>query len=194
MVLVERIEAKNVFLHLIRIFRHKYWVMYYCFYAGLYWQGIVHDLSKFSPTEFWESVRYYNDRVSPVEVRKKKWGYSDSWFHHRGRNKHHYEMWTDNYDRGITTVRMPYEYALEMVCDFLGAGRAYYGKEFTPRKELEYWENKKKDNPDMKIHPDTKSFVDKMLNIFVDEGTPYFLKTDRSYEVYLSCLEHDVVV
>ena len=191
---MERVELKNILLHLVKILKHKYWVMYYCCFARLYWQGIVHDLSKFSPTEFLESVRYYNGYVSPIEARKKKWGYSKAWLHHRGRNKHHYEFWTDNYDKGVTTIRMPYEYALEMVCDFLGAGRAYYGKDFTPKKELEYWENKKKDSPDMKIHPDIKSFMDKMLNIFVEDGTPYFLETDRSYKVYLDCLEHDVVV
>lgn len=177
-----------------KILKHKFWVSYYCNFAGLYWQGIVHDLSKLSFTEFWESVRYYDGKVSPIEIRKKKWGYSNAWLHHRGRNKHHYEVWTDNYDWGVTTIRIPYKYALELICDFLGAGRAYYGDSFTPQKELEYWENRKKNNPNMKIHPDTKKFIDTMLNIFVEEGTPYFLKTERSYGVYLDCIEHDVVV
>ena len=38
--------------HVIRILVHKFWVAYYCFKLGLYWQGIIHDLSKFSYIEF----------------------------------------------------------------------------------------------------------------------------------------------
>ena len=43
------------FKHLFKIFKHKYFVCKYCFKTGLYWRGIVHDLSKFHPKEFFES-------------------------------------------------------------------------------------------------------------------------------------------
>ena len=85
-------KLKNIFLHFKKICVHKYWVGYYCFKADLYWQGIIHDLSKFSPVEFWESVKYYQGTSSPIDVSKKVNGYSKAWFH-RGRNLHHYEYW-----------------------------------------------------------------------------------------------------
>lgn len=71
-----KIKLKNIFLHFKKICVHKYWVGYYCFKVGLYWQGIIHDLSKFSPVEFWESVKYYQGINSPIEVSKKVNGYS----------------------------------------------------------------------------------------------------------------------
>lgn len=50
--------------------------------------------------------------------------------HHKGRNKHHYEYWQDNFDNGGNPIEMPMKYKKEMLCDYLGAGRAYHGKSF----------------------------------------------------------------
>ena len=191
---MDKLTLGKCLRHFKKIIIHKYWVFYYCCFARLYWRGIKHDLSKFSPVEFFESARYYKGDSSPIEEIKRQWGYSRAWLHHRSRNSHHYEMWTDNYDLGVTTIRMPYSDALELICDFLGAGRAYYGKSFTMKKELEYWENRKKTFPNMKIHPDTKDFIDKMLNRLYEDGTAYCLETSVSYSIYLDCLNHNVVV
>ena len=154
--MTNKITLKNVFAHLHKILVHKYWVAHYCFKAGLYWQGIVHDLSKFSPTEFWESVRYYQGTSSPIPVAKAEKGYSVAWQHHKGRNPHHYEYWTDNYDSGTTCIEMPYKYAVELICDWLGAARAYLGKEFSYTKEYMWWMKKRQV---AKIHPHTVNFI-----------------------------------
>ena len=37
--------------HLHTINHHKWLVLKHCFAVGLYWQGLTHDLSKYSPTE-----------------------------------------------------------------------------------------------------------------------------------------------
>ena len=129
--------------HFNTICKHKYWVFHYCRKAGIVWQGIIHDLSKFSPTEFIESVKYYTGTDSPINECKKINGYSLAWLHHRGRNPHHYEYWTDNYDKGIISIDMPFKYILEMLCDYLGAGRAYQGKSFSVDTEIEWWDNRK---------------------------------------------------
>ena len=150
--------------------------MYYCFKCGLYYQGIVHDLSKFSPTEFWESVKYYQGNYSPIDACKKINGYSMAWFHHRGRNKHHWEYWVDNFDRGMTAVKMPYKYVLEMVCDFLGAGRAYYGKQFTIEKEYKWWQNKKRH---VVMHPTTYALVDMLFECMKENGIDTVLKQKK---------------
>ena len=146
----------NAVHHFAKICVHKYWVAKYCFKCGLYWQGIVHDLSKFSPMEFWESVKYYQGDSSPINAAKADKGYSLAWQHHKGRNPHHYEYWTDNYDKGTTCIKMPYKYAVEMVCDYIGAAKAYLGDKFTYRGEFEWWENKKKT---AKMHEDTAWFL-----------------------------------
>lgn len=153
-------KLKNIYLHFKKICIHKYWVGYYCFKAGIPIQGILHDLSKFSPTEFWESVKYYQGTYSPIDACKKKKGYSNAWLHHRGRNKHHWEYWCDNFEKGTQPVEMPYRYAVEMFCDFMGAGRAYNGKNFSYKKELDWWNEKKKVAV---IAPKTMGFIDRAM-------------------------------
>lgn len=120
----------RIFKHLIRIIKHKYWVAHYCFQLGLYWQGIVHDWSKFSYTEFSRSIKYWDDTISPLANEKNIHGYSETFLHHRGRNPHHYEYWVHSLDEGGVPAKMPRKYALELVCDYLAATRArLYKKE-----------------------------------------------------------------
>ena len=99
---------KNAVKHFKKICTHKYWVTKYCFKMGLYYQGIMHDMSKFSLVEFGESLKYYQGTSSPIDACKKVNGYSLAWQHHKGRNPHHYEYWTDNYDKGTTAIKMPF--------------------------------------------------------------------------------------
>ena len=151
---------KNVWKHFKKICVHKWWVFYYCYKAGIPWRGFMHDWSKFSPTEFRESVRFYQGTSSPIDAAKKEQGYSMAWQHHKGRNPHHYEYWTDNYDKGTTNIVMPYKYAVEMFCDYIGAARAYMGKDFSWGKEYEWWQKKKEI---AFMHPKTKAFMDQLL-------------------------------
>ena len=134
---------KNIWFHLRKIQTHRKWVKHYCYAIGLYKQGLLHDLSKYSPVEFWEGVKYYQGDSSPIDAAKKDKGYSMAWFHHRGRNYHHYEMWQDDFDHGGKPLIMPYKYFAEMVCDYLAAGRAYNGVNFRFSKELAWWEKKR---------------------------------------------------
>lgn len=90
----------NTFRHFKKVCTHKRWVFYYCCKVGIPFQGLMHDLSKFSPTEFLESVKYYQGTSSPIDACKKENGWSVAWMHHKGRNKHHYEYWQDNFDNG----------------------------------------------------------------------------------------------
>ena len=47
-------------LHFKTITRHKLLVMHYCFRAGMYKQGLLHDLSKYAPVEFLVGCKYQN--------------------------------------------------------------------------------------------------------------------------------------
>ena len=49
----------NFFGHLITITRHRHKVIYHCFKSGILWQGLCHDLSKYTPTEFMEGMKYF---------------------------------------------------------------------------------------------------------------------------------------
>ena len=134
---------KNIFKHLKKIITHKIYVGYYCFKFGIPIQGLLHDLSKFSPVEFFESVKYYQGDKSPIDACKKANGWSKAWMHHKGRNPHHYEYWMDDFDHGGKPLMMPAKYAIEMLCDYLGAGRAYMGKSFNFTAEYAWWLRKR---------------------------------------------------
>ena len=77
----------NFWGHLKTVNHHRALVRKYCFRLGLYWQGLTHDLSKYSPREFWVGVRYFQGDHSPNDAERKAQGYSSSWMHHKGRNR-----------------------------------------------------------------------------------------------------------
>jgi hypothetical protein len=178
----------KAYKHFLKICKHKHYVRKYCWKVGLYRQGIMHDMSKFSPTEFFEGVKYYQGTDSPINACKADKGWSAAWMHHKGRNKHHYEYWQDNFDNGGEPILMPYKYVLEQLCDYLGAGRAYMGKDFTYQKEYEWWLNRSK-NP-MAMHPVAKIFTTDTLETLAAKsryGEKYaedFLKTFDFKEYY----------
>lgn len=155
-------KIENIIKHFIKICKHKHYVRQYCWKVGLYRQGLTHDLSKFSPTEFIESVKYYQGDSSPIDACKKENGYSKAWLHHKGRNPHHYEYWQDNFDKGGEALPVPYEYTAEMLCDYLGAAKAYMGKSFSYTAELNWWKKNKLSKP-IAMHPNTKDFISQIL-------------------------------
>lgn len=158
---------RNIWLHFKKVCVHRFWVFYYCLRAGIPFLGFIHDLSKFHPVEFFESVKYYRGDMSPIEACKQEKEYSAAWLYHRGHNKHHWAYWVDDFDKGMRPIRMPYKYAVEMLCDFLGAGRAYMGEDFSYLKELRWW---RKEKETAVIHPDIKDFIDSaMVELTLDE-------------------------
>lgn len=150
---------KNVIKHFGLITHHKWVVFKLCCKIGEPWRGLVHDMSKYFPTEFIESSKYYTGKHSPISEAKRENGYSKAWLHHKGRNKHHSEYWIDENAPDKMPI-IPYKYAAEMVCDKLAAGMVYQGKNFTKEYELEYW---LKEKEKMKINPKTEKFVTEVL-------------------------------
>lgn len=158
------------FKHLKTVLIHKYYVFIYMVRCGYIWRGITHDMSKFSWTEFSESVKYYNGKRSPIDECKKENGYSLAWLHHRGRNKHHYEYWVDYLDDGGIPIEMPRKYVIELICDWIAAGRTYAhnaGKKFTYADELEYVKWKL---GIAKMHKNTKSYILSCFEFFAELG------------------------
>lgn len=150
---------KNALKHFKLITYHKWLVFKLCCKIGEPWRGFLHDLSKYSPTEFLEGAKYYVGTHSPITEAKKDKGYSNAWLHHKGRNRHHAEYWVDDNAPDKIPI-IPYPFAAEMICDKIAAGMAYEGKNFTKEYELEYW---RKEQNKVKMNEKMKEFVTEVL-------------------------------
>ena len=146
----------KIFKHMKLVMKHKWMVFKLCCKIGMPWRGFMHDWSKFSPTEFFESIKYYDGHKSPITVCKADKGYSEAWLHHKGRNKHHPEYWVDLALPGEKTVIMPYKYAAEMICDKMAAGMVYNGKEWTQDTQINYY---MKEREKIFINPQIDKFM-----------------------------------
>ena len=144
--------------------------MKYCFKVGLYKQGLLHDLSKYSPSEFALGVKYYQGNRSPNAAEREKKGYSAAWLHHKGRNKHHYEYWLDyspNAEVGLQGNRMPVRYVVEMFIDRMAACKTYYGDDYRNDSPLNYF---LKNQGHYTMHEDTMELLEKLLTMLANEG------------------------
>lgn len=146
--------------YFIYLIRHKYYVGIQCFKHGLYWRGIKHDWTKFLPCEwipyaqsFYGKYKY-NER--PDELVEQ---FDRAWLHHQHANSHHWQHWVLREDSGVTKIlKMPRNDALEMYCDWVGAGQAITGK-----KDVKEWYEKNKEK--IMLHPDTRWFVEWLIYI-----------------------------
>lgn len=168
----------NFFKHLKTVTRHRREVRKLCFKCGLVRQGLTHDLSKFSRAEFKAGIKYYQGNRSPQVKEREVLGYSAAWLHHKGRNKHHYEYWTDSGAGGIRPVEMPAKYFAEMVCDRIAASKVYKGKEYNDACPLQYFLSRKDSTI---MHPQTAERLEYFLTMLKDEGEDKTLKELKNY-------------
>lgn len=161
--------------YLKNLLRHKWFVFVECCRLGIPWLGIVHDLSKFLPSEWLPYARYFYgkwpteeeaDRQFPfgtVLTKEKVAAQFDvAWLHHQHRNKHHWQRWLLTLDSArsdgrLFPIAMPDRYRREMLADWRGAGRAYGN----PDTRVWYLANRDK----MRLHPETRAWVEEMLGI-----------------------------
>ncbi len=160
----------KVWKHFQTITHHKWLVMKGCFKVGLYKQGLFHDMSKFSPVEFWVGCRYFQGDESPNNAERKSKGYSSSWLHHKGRNKHHMEYWIDYGlppQKGMVGMRMPERYVVEMFVDRMAASKVYMKESYTDRAALEYYEHGKEYHI---LHDETRALLETLLHMLAEKG------------------------
>lgn len=156
--------------HFCTITRHKILVMKECFRVGLYKQGLLHDLSKYSWTEFKVGCKYYQGDRSPNNAEREETGCSLAWLHHKGRNKHHYEYWIDygdNKDTTMTGMRMPVRYVVEMFLDRIAASKIYKGAEYKDTDPLLYFQGGK---GQYLMHEDTEALLESLLKMLAERG------------------------
>ena len=179
-------------LHFIKHFRtitrHRHKVIAHCAKAGILWQGLRHDLSKYSPTEFIPGAKYYQGNRSPNEKERELYGYSKAWMHHKGRNRHHYEYWTDvTKDRslGIVGIKMPVKYVAEMFADRVAACKTYEKDRYTTMSPWRYYKRTKEY---ITIHPETRKLLERLLKMLAVKGEDevyrylrYLIRVKKTY-------------
>ena len=178
-------KIMNFFRHLHTVNKHRFYVFKLSIKAGIPIRGLLHDLSKYSPTEFWEGVKYFNGRKSPISVCIEENGYSKAWLHHKGRNKHHFEYWIDLQAENKTPV-IPYKYAAEMICDTLAASLVYNGKEWKRDTPLNYY-NKRKDKE--YINPKIQKFLLTVYEQVSKEGIDDVVTSHNLKKIYEECVK-----
>ena len=155
--------------HFKTITKHRHAVIRNCWYAGIFLQGLGHDLSKYSPSEFIPGALHYQGTRSPNAGEREDYGFSYAWMHHKGRNKHHFEYWSD-YDpvtRKMSPVKMPVRYVKEMFCDRVAASKIYMGDSYDDGAPLAYFNKAKKTRS---IHPETAELIERLLIMLRDKG------------------------
>ncbi len=159
----------KIWEHFKTITAHRHKVIEHCAKAGIFWQGLGHDLSKYSPAEFFVSAAHYLGDKSPTEAERAEYGYSKAWLHHKGRNKHHFEYWADYspITHRVEPIKMPRKYVAEMFCDRLAAGKIYSGARYRDDQPLEYFLRGKDRRV---IHPETSEEIEHLLRMLADEG------------------------
>ena len=169
-----------VFMKIIKYFnyvvRHKWYVMIECFKFGLIWRGLMHDLSKFLLDEFIPYMNYfYGKKDSDIKRGRDETGYykpgstGDSkfdfaWLLHQKRNRHHWQWWILPEDEGgIKLIEMSDKYILEMICDWIGAGKAQ--GHFSPKDDKFYETQRwyKKNGNKMQLNSATRQHIEEII-------------------------------
>ena len=169
--------------HFLTITRHRHQVIKNCFKAGIPLRGLLHDLSKYTPTEFIAGARFYQGSRSPNEGEREAYGYSKAWIHHKGINKHHFEHWTDYNPktRKIEGAPMPTKYVIEMFCDRVAASKIYMGDKYDDSSALMYFEKSRKTRM---IHKRTSDMLEYLLLMLKYKGEDftfsYIRRLDKS--------------
>lgn len=149
-----------------------------CFQVGLIRQGLLHDLSKYSPTEFVVGCKYYQGTMSPNNAEREAVGYSSAWLHHKGRNKHHLEYWIDygipdkegphkGECKGLCGMKMPVNYVVEMYIDKVAASKNYQKDKYREDSALRYYLNGKELHI---LHDDTRELLELLLYMLAARG------------------------
>lgn len=173
--------------HFKLITKHKWYVYKACVKAGIRWRGIMHDMSKYSPIEFLEYGKYFTGKGSPVDECKRVNGMCAAWQHHKGHNPHHWEHWVDRLsDGGVGTI-MPYKYAVELLCDYVGAGQAYEKDKWCFDRPYDYWVLQRKSRA--KIHPAIVDFIDSIFWTMKEQQTYDALDKEYTKNVYDRCIK-----
>ena len=163
------------------VLRHKWFVFLECVKLGIPFRGIVHDFSKFLPSEFFP---YANHFAGGIQTGRNKTGYykptdtgdpdfDEAWFYHQKRNDHHWQYWCFPDEDGHPPMvrEMPIKCRKEMLADWRGAGKA----QGTPDTLAWYKANGDK----MTLGPETRAWVEEVIGYEKSRDAIKLLKSDK---------------
>lgn len=152
------------------------------------WQLLIHDLSKFRPTEFVPYGKFFYSKPGASWLKADidqsfKMQMREGWLRHIQRNPHHWQYWclingasvvashgTTVETNPIEALPMPRRYVREMLADWMGAGRAYQG-EF-PKSVADWkWWHENKDN--IILHPSSREHLTDAIMDWFYPGAPW---------------------
>lgn len=137
---------------LARTLQHKWWVLVAGLKTGApLWRLLVHDLTKFLPSE---AAAYGRQYYGPKD---RAWDYQRAWHLHWHRNPHHWEFWADLHSD--LALPMPAALVEEMVADWLAASRTITGR----WPEVGNWPWWEKNAGTIQLHPVTRRLVENIL-------------------------------
>lgn len=172
----------KIIKHFITITKHRWIVRKICFKLGIYFQGLTHDLSKYSWVEFFNGAKYFTGTKSPTILERIDKGYSAAWMHHKGRNKHHFEYWFDSNEEGkYVPIKMPIKYLKEMFADRVAASKVYQGKNYELGYPLEYLLTHR--GKEM-LHPESFEKLKYWLTLLKEKGEKETCKIIRKEKEY----------
>ena len=169
--------------HFITITKHRHAVIRHGKKAGILWQALFHDLSKYSPAEFLTGAKYYKGTKSPNEKERELYGYSPAWLHHKGRNKHHFEYWVDYVPKTERNepIKMPIKYVKEMFCDRVAASKIYQKDNYTEAHPLQYFLGHKNTRF---INKETSDLLESWLTVLSEKGEDEAFRIIRQTKEY----------
>jgi len=142
------------------IVNHKWNVFIECFKTKQFFHGIVHDISKFLPSEFIPYAKFFYSKNREKEYKQSDendTNFQKGWCHHQKRNKHHWNYWVSVTRKDeIEAIPMATKYIMQMIADWNGMGRKFGGK----TKDY-YLKNK----DTMILHPKTIKIIESILMI-----------------------------
>lgn len=169
---------KKYFKYFNYVIRHKWFVFLECCRVGMIWRGFIHDLSKLYPSEFLPYANFfYGKKGSSIKKGRNKTGYYKptdtgdkdfdfAWLLHQKRNRHHWQWWILPEDEGgVKILPMEEPYLTEMICDWIGAGKAQ--GYFSPRDD-KYLKTRKwyqQNGVKMQLHRDTRGQIEGILGV-----------------------------
>jgi len=148
------------------VVRHKWYVFLACCGEGIWWRGLIHDLSKF----YWSEFIPYAEHFCTTSVPKRDPYFDFAWLLHQKRNRHHWQWWLLANDNGdIKVFPMSKTARLEMVCDWYGAGLAQGKKVNKEDKWSETREWFLKNQKNIILSPETERWVMEKLGCTVGD-------------------------
>jgi hypothetical protein len=162
------------------ILLHKYYVLIECWKRGLYLRGIMHDMSKFRPSEF---IGFSGNFIVPDESMKhqsistRHSNFEKSWLLHQNRNKHHWQYWILIGDGGEEhCLEMDRTSCIEMLCDWIGAGKAHgmVSPPDDPLLETRNWFLLHQSL--IRLHPNSEKYVRSELGLKTDDKSGILIK------------------